>query len=56
MQAATKGGGGTPEFMSTHPSHETRIHDLTGWVPNAEPLYRIDPAPDGEEQLPAVGS
>jgi len=36
MQAATKGGGGTPEFMSTHPSHETRIRDLTNWLPQAD--------------------
>jgi predicted Zn-dependent protease len=55
MQAATKGGGGTPEFMSTHPSHETRIRDLTDWLPQAEPLYKMDPAPDGGERLPAAG-
>jgi predicted Zn-dependent protease len=30
------GGGGTPEFLSTHPSHETRIRDLQGWVPEAK--------------------
>src|SRR4051812_31631250 len=48
MQAATKGGGGTPEFMSTHPSHETRIRDLTDRLPEAEPLSRANPAPDGD--------
>jgi predicted Zn-dependent protease len=52
MQAATKGGGGTPEFMSTHPSHETRIRDLTTWLTQAEPLARQNPAPDGDEPLP----
>lgn len=55
MQAATKGGGGTPEFMSTHPSHETRIRDLTSWLPEAEPLYRSNPAPDGDRPLPTGG-
>jgi predicted Zn-dependent protease len=29
------GGGGTPQFLSTHPSHETRIKDLRGWIPEA---------------------
>jgi predicted Zn-dependent protease len=55
MQSATKGGGGTPEFMSTHPSHETRIRDLTDWIPEALPLYKANPAPAGEERLPRVG-
>jgi predicted Zn-dependent protease len=32
-------GGRTPEFLSTHPSHETRIRDLTNWIPQAMPLY-----------------
>jgi len=52
MQSATKGGGRTPEFMSTHPSHETRIRDLTDWIPDALPLYKANPAPAGEERLP----
>jgi predicted Zn-dependent protease len=34
------GGGKTPEFLSTHPSHETRIRDLINWMPQALPLYR----------------
>jgi predicted Zn-dependent protease len=55
MQAATKRGGGTPEFMSTHPSHETRIRDLHNWLPEAEPLARADPAPDNDEPLPTGG-
>ncbi|MGL4553759.1 MAG: M48 family metallopeptidase [Gemmataceae bacterium] len=40
MSKATGGGGKTPEFMSTHPSHETRIRDLTNWQKEAEPLYQ----------------
>jgi len=29
------GGQQPPEFLSTHPSHETRIKDLQGWIPEA---------------------
>jgi predicted Zn-dependent protease len=33
---ASIGGGQQPlEFLSTHPSHETRIKDLQGWIPEA---------------------
>jgi predicted Zn-dependent protease len=28
-------GGSSLEFLSTHPSHDTRIKDLQGWVPEA---------------------
>jgi len=38
MEAA--GGSQPPEFLSTHPSHETRIKDLEGWMPEAEKAYR----------------
>jgi predicted Zn-dependent protease len=33
----TEGSGGQepPEFLSTHPSHSTRIKDLQGWIPEA---------------------
>ncbi len=38
---ATLGGGQQPpEFMSTHPSHETRISDLKGWIPEAMQYYK----------------
>jgi predicted Zn-dependent protease len=30
------GGQQPPEFLSTHPSHETRIQDLKKWIPEAE--------------------
>jgi predicted Zn-dependent protease len=29
-----------PEFMSTHPSDETRIKDLEGWIPEAMGYYK----------------
>jgi predicted Zn-dependent protease len=35
--------GAAPEFMSTHPSHETRISDLKGWMPEAMAIYERAP-------------
>jgi predicted Zn-dependent protease len=32
--------GGTPQFLSTHPSPRTRINDLQALVPKVMPLYR----------------
>jgi len=37
MSAA--GGGEPPEFLSTHPSHETRVSDLNGWLDEALKYY-----------------
>jgi predicted Zn-dependent protease len=37
---AKAGGGGPPEFLSTHPSHGTRIKDLEGRMARAMPLYQ----------------
>lgn len=34
------GNGGAPEFISTHPSHETRIRDLQKGMEGAVDLYR----------------
>jgi len=34
------GGGEPPEFLSTHPSHSTRIKDLKGWIPEAMGYYK----------------
>lgn len=33
------GGGGGPEFISTHPSHGTRINTLSSHIPKVRPLY-----------------
>lgn len=32
-------GGSPPEFLSTHPSHETRIENLTQWQTEVRPAY-----------------
>jgi predicted Zn-dependent protease len=37
---AQTGGGGQPEWLSTHPSHETRIKDLQDAIPNAMKYYK----------------
>lgn len=37
---AAAGGGQPPEFMSTHPSHETRIQTLSENIPKTLPLYQ----------------
>jgi predicted Zn-dependent protease len=34
------GGQAPPEFLSTHPSHSTRINDLKGWIPEAQKYYK----------------
>jgi metalloendopeptidase OMA1, mitochondrial len=48
------GGGGQSEFLSTHPSHDTRIEQLKEWMPEAMAIYQkrtqIPAAP-----LPEVG-
>ena len=36
QRMAALGGGDTPEFLSTHPSDETRIRQLQGWIPEAK--------------------
>ena len=38
MSAA--GGGQPPEFLSTHPNHETRINDLNAFMPEAMKYYK----------------
>ena len=34
------GGQRQPEFLSTHPSPETRIKQIEGWLPEALTHYR----------------
>jgi predicted Zn-dependent protease len=36
---STGSGGQPPEFLSTHPSHDTRIQDLNEWMPEALQYY-----------------
>jgi predicted Zn-dependent protease len=38
--ATESGGQAPPEFLSTHPSHDTRINDLKGWMPEAMKYYK----------------
>jgi metalloendopeptidase OMA1, mitochondrial len=49
------GGQSQPVFLSTHPSHETRIHDLTNWIPEAMPLYDASPQKHTAQPLPDAG-
>ncbi|MBM3308225.1 MAG: M48 family metallopeptidase [Candidatus Eisenbacteria bacterium] len=43
QRMAARGGGAPPEFLSTHPSHATRIEDLRSWLPEAQGYYRPQP-------------
>lgn len=53
--AQLSGGGGQAEFLSTHPSHDTRIDQLKEWMPEAMAIYeKRTPVPTA--LLPAVGS
>lgn len=36
----TAGGSGAPEFLSTHPSHETRIDQIRRWLPEMDQYRR----------------
>jgi predicted Zn-dependent protease len=38
--AAKSGGGGTPEFLRTHPSDQRRIADLQAFMPQAMKYYK----------------
>lgn len=51
MQEHSKGAR-PPEFLSTHPSHATRVQQLTEWIPEAMPLYEAAKSRQREEMLP----
>jgi predicted Zn-dependent protease len=40
MADAAKGQARPPEFLSTHPSEETRIRQIEAWLPEALPYYK----------------
>ena len=40
MAQASQGSSRPPEFLSTHPSEETRIRQIESWLPEAESHYR----------------
>jgi len=39
QRMAARAQGAPPEFLSTHPSHATRIDDLRRWLPEAKQHY-----------------
>jgi metalloendopeptidase OMA1, mitochondrial len=40
MAQVSGGGGSQGEFLSTHPSHDTRIEQLKEWMPEAMAIYQ----------------
>ena len=46
-------GGAPLEFLSTHPSHDTRITQLKRWMPEAMAIYQTRP-PAPAALLPPV--
>jgi predicted Zn-dependent protease len=40
QKMAQAGGGGMPQFLSTHPSDQSRIQDLQGYTERVMPLYQ----------------
>jgi len=52
---AQAGGSQPAEFMSTHPSHGTRINQLQEWMPEALGYYQQAPHAPPAPDLPAIG-
>lgn len=48
QKMARQGGGGSIEWLSTHPSHETRIRDLETYVSKVMPLYEASQQAGGK--------
>jgi predicted Zn-dependent protease len=48
MEQAARGRPNPPEFLSTHPSHGTRVRQIEQWLPEALQYYRVS--------LPWLGS
>jgi hypothetical protein len=47
-----KQGGGMPEFISTHPSHETRIQNLGALAVRVRPLYELAREGKSTDEVP----
>ena len=45
-----RSGAGVPEFLSTHPSEETRIKNIERWIPEA--MHYFNPPPDAPPAAP----
>ncbi|MGH7361059.1 MAG: M48 family metallopeptidase [Candidatus Methylomirabilales bacterium] len=43
MSEASRGRGEPPEFLSTHPSHGSRIKQIEQWMPEALQYYQASP-------------
>jgi len=51
---ARSGGGAPTEFMSTHPSNQTRIDQLKQWMPEAMAIYQSK-QPVAASEFPPIG-
>ena len=54
QKMSTAAKSGVPAFLSTHPSHNTRIEELRALVPTMRPLYEAASAPPVYEFPPAA--
>jgi predicted Zn-dependent protease len=52
MQAASKGA--PPQFLSTHPSGDSRIKDIQGRLARVDPIYEAADKPDRRFGPPAA--